>query len=57
MKNPIPMCGIFTTPDNLTELFLMLDNYNGAEKALAMQVAMITLNTCSKLVDEMKEVA
>jgi hypothetical protein len=43
---------MWATPDNLTELFNMLDQYTGAEKALAMHVAMLTLNTCNKVVEE-----
>ena len=52
VNNPIPRSGLFVTADNLTELFNMLENYTGAEKALAMQVAMLTLNTCNKIVEE-----
>ena len=52
INNPIPRCGLFVTADNLTELFNMLEQYTGEQKALAMQVAMMTLNTCAKVVDE-----
>ena len=52
VTNPIPKNGMWATPDNLTELFNMLDQYTGAEKALAMHVAMLTLNTCNKVVEE-----
>jgi hemoglobin-like flavoprotein len=57
MKNPIPSSNMFVTADNLTELFNMLDQYTGEQKALAMQVAMMTLNTCAKIVDEEMETA
>ena len=52
VNNPIPKNGMWVTPDNLTELFNMLDQYTGEQKALAMHVAMLTLNTCNKIVDE-----
>lgn len=55
MTNPIPKCNLFVTPDNLTELFNMLEQYTGEQKALAMHVAMMTMNTCAKIVDEAKE--
>jgi len=52
INNPIPKSGLFVTADNLTELFNMLDQYTGEQKALAMQVAMMTMNTCNKIVEE-----
>lgn len=52
VNNPIPKSSMWVTPDNLTDLFNQLDQYTGEQKALAMHVAMLTLNTCSKIVDE-----
>jgi hypothetical protein len=52
INNPIPKNGMWATPDNLTDLFNQLELYTGQERALAMHVAMLTLNTCSKIVDE-----
>jgi hypothetical protein len=56
MNNPIPKNEMFFTPENLEELFKRLDSFsNGHEKALAYQIAMITLNTCSNIIDKMIE--
>ena len=55
MKNPIPKSDMWVTPANLTELFDMLDQYTGEHKSLAMHVAMLTLNTCNKMIDDEKE--
>ena len=52
MKNPIPSSNIWVTPDNVDQLFEMLNQYTGEQKSLALHVAMMTLNTCAKLVDE-----
>ncbi len=51
-KNPIPSHNIWVTPDNVDQLFEMLNQYTGHEKTIALHVAMMTLNTCAKLVDE-----
>ena len=56
MNNPIPKNDMFYTPENLKELFDRLDSFsNDQEKALAYQIAMLTLNTCSNIVDKMIE--
>lgn len=52
INNPIPKSSMWATPDNLTALFNQLEQYTGAERALAMHVAMLTLNTCNKIVDD-----
>ena len=51
-NNPIPSSGMFATPKNQEDLFAYLQKFNGAERALAMTVAMMTMNLCNKMVDE-----
>ncbi len=54
MNNPIPKSNLWATPINLESLYAQLDQYTGEQAALAMHVAMLTMNTCHKLVaDEM----
>ena len=55
MNNPIPTTGMWHTPENLNELYSMVEQYTGEQRALAMHVIMITLNTCHKLVEEEHE--
>lgn len=52
MTNPIPSSNLWVTPNSVDELFAMLNQYTGEQKSLALHVAMMTLNTCSKLVDQ-----
>lgn len=52
MQNPIPKSNLWTTPKDLNELYAMLDHYQGEHAALAMHVAMLTLNTCNRLVQK-----
>ena len=52
MTNPIPTSGLFATPKTQEDLFAYLQKFNGAERALAMTVAMMTMNLCNKMVDE-----
>lgn len=52
MKNPIPTSKLFVTPQSEQELFERLEQYTGAEKALAFQVAMMTFNLCNQMVAE-----
>jgi hypothetical protein len=52
VNNPIPNSNMWVTPANTAELFAMLEQYTGAEKALAMHVAMLTLNTCHQVVED-----
>lgn len=52
MKNPIPTSRLFVTPQSEDELFTRLEQYTGAEKALAFQVAMMTFNLAHKLVEQ-----
>ena len=52
MKNPIPKSNLWHTPANLDELMQLCDEYTGEQKALAMHIAMLTLNTCNRLVEE-----
>ena len=56
MKNPIPKSDLFYTPENLKELFDRIESFsNKKEKAHAYQIAMMTLNACSLVVDKMIE--
>jgi hypothetical protein len=52
MTNPIPSSTLWVTPNSVDELFAMLNQYTGEQKALALHVAMMTMNTCSRLVDQ-----
>jgi hypothetical protein len=52
MQNPIPTSRLFVTPSSEQELFDRLEQYTGAERALAFQVAMMTFNLCNQMVAE-----
>ena len=52
VKNPIPKSNLWVTPNNIQELYAMLEQYTGQEAALAMHVMMLTLNTCNKVVED-----
>ena len=52
VNNPIPTSKLFVTPENEQALFDRLEQFTGAEKALAFQIAMMTFNLCNKLVEE-----
>jgi hypothetical protein len=52
VQNPIPKTGFFATPESYQELIDYLDRFNGAEKALAMTIACMSLNLAHKLVEE-----
>ena len=52
MQNPIPTSRLFVTPSSEQDLFERLEQYTGAERALAFQVAMMTFNLCNQLVAE-----
>jgi hypothetical protein len=52
MKNPIPNYKIFVT-ENLEDLIARIHNdYSGSEKALALRIAMMTINACHKEVED-----
>ena len=51
-KNPIPSTNMWVTHNSVDELFEALNQYTGQEKTIALHVAMMTLNTCAKLVNE-----
>jgi hypothetical protein len=51
-NNPIPSSGMFATPETQADLFAYLQKFNGAERALAMTVAMMTMNLCKQMVDD-----
>jgi hypothetical protein len=46
------MSGMFATPKTQADLFAYLQKFSGPERALAMTVAMMTMNLCNKMVDE-----
>lgn len=50
--NPIPKSNLWVTPGSLQELYEMLDQYTGEQAALAMHVAMLTMNACNKIVED-----
>jgi hypothetical protein len=52
VQNPIPTSRLFVTPSSEQDLFERLEQYTGAERALAFQVAMMTFNLCNQLVAE-----
>ena len=52
VENPIPKSNLWATPAKLEDLYAQLSLYTGEEKALAMHVMMLTLNTCNKLVED-----
>jgi hypothetical protein len=52
VKNPIPRSGLWVTPENFDELYAMVEQYTGEQKALALHVMMLTLNTCNKSVED-----
>jgi hypothetical protein len=51
VSNPIPHSGLFATPESLEDLMSYLQNFSGAERTVAMTVAMMTLNLSHKLVE------
>ena len=51
VNNPIPTSKLFVTPTDEQDLFRRLEQFTGAEKALAFQVAMMTFNLCNQLVE------
>ena len=52
VKNPIPSSGLWVTPENFEELYAMVEQYTGEQKALALHIMMLTLNTCNKAVED-----
>ena len=57
MKNPIPHYPMFVT-ESITDIFARITtDYNGTERALALQVAMMVLNACHKEVEDHLEIA
>lgn len=52
VQNPIPTSKLFVTPKDEQDLFNRIEQLVGADKALAFQIAMMTLNLCNKLVEE-----
>ena len=51
MKNPIPTSRLFATPATEQALLEQIQRLPGVERALAFQIAMLTLNLCHNLVD------
>jgi hypothetical protein len=52
VKNPIPSSGLWVTPENFDELYAMVEQYTGEQKALALHIMMLTLNACNKAVED-----
>ena len=52
MTNPIPQSGLWVTPSSVDELYAMVEQYTGEQKALAVHIMMLTLNTCHNLVEQ-----
>jgi len=52
VNNPIPTSKLFVTPKDEQDLFNRLEQFTGAEKALAFQIAMMTFNLCNQLVED-----
>jgi hypothetical protein len=52
MSNPIPKSNLWATPKDLNDLYALLEVYTGEHAAVAMHVAMLTLNTCHNLVQK-----
>jgi hypothetical protein len=52
VSNPIPKSGLWATPEDMAELYDMVDQYTGEQKALAMHIMMLTLNACNKAVED-----
>lgn len=52
MKNPIPTSKLFVTPASEQDLYTRIEQLTGAERALAFQIAMMTFNLASKLVED-----
>lgn len=51
MNNPIPHTGLWHTPETLEELYTMVEQYTGEQKALAMHIMMLTLNAAHRQVE------
>jgi len=52
VNNPIPKSGMWVTPESIEALYAQVEQYSGAELALAVHVMMLTLNTCNRLVED-----
>jgi|TARA_B110000503_G_C6874012_1_gene299856 hypothetical protein len=50
MKNPIPSSKMFVTPVSEQDLYDRIEQLTGSERALAYQIAMMTMNLCNKMV-------
>jgi hypothetical protein len=59
MKNPIKPSKMFVTPQSEQDLYERIQQFTGAERALAFHVAMMTMNLCHSMVEKelTKEVA
>lgn len=51
MNNPIPHTGLWHTPETLEELYTMVDEYTGEQRALAMHIMMLSLNAAHRQVE------
>lgn len=53
--NPIPKNNMFNTLETLQELNDYIERFSGEERALAYTIAIMTMNTCSLVVDKIIE--
>ena len=51
MNNPIPHTGLWHTPETLEELYTMVEEYTGEQKALATHIMMLSLNAAHRQVE------
>ena len=51
MNNPIPHTGLWHTPETLDELYTMVEQYTGEQRALAMHIMMLSLNAAHRQVE------
>lgn len=52
IENPIPRSSLWVTPEDLDQLYAMLNEFTGEQASIAIHAMMLTLNTCNKLIDE-----
>ena len=51
MKNPIPHCGLFATPESWDELMTWIEAHSGGEKTAALVAAHMALNLAHERVE------
>lgn len=55
MKNPVPQCGLFATPESWSELMNWIERQSGGEKTAAMVAAHMALNLAHAKVEELMD--